>query len=139
MFQCFILFNIHNPFLCAVAAVSGHVDCVLNCDSKLSSFSFLTADMYMHLPIVVQRRLKYHFSKSSFFGGNYVYCCSFFTILHISLQTSKFDRFSITNNLPAAISFAKSKLTQGNKLLICCENGKPYGFLNPISVSHILQ
>ncbi|KAM0933659.1 putative tRNA A64-2'-O-ribosylphosphate transferase, protein-tyrosine phosphatase, rit1 [Dioscorea sansibarensis] len=71
-------------------AVSGHVDCVLNCDSKLSSFSFLPADMYMHLPIA----------------------------------TSKFDRFSIINNLPAAISFAKSKLTQGNKLLICCENGE---------------
>ncbi|KAJ0964784.1 hypothetical protein J5N97_025922 [Dioscorea zingiberensis] len=36
----------------------------------------------------------------------------------------KIDRVSIINNIPAAISFAKSKLSQGKKLLICCDNGE---------------
>lgn len=67
------------------------VDCVLNCDSKSNvTFSFSSADSYLHLPIV----------------------------------TSKVDKFSIINNLPCAIDFAKLNLIRGKKLLICCHNGE---------------
>lgn len=39
-------------------------------------------------------------------------------------QTSKFDRFSLLNNLPSVLNFAKSNLSKGRKLLVCCDNGK---------------
>ncbi|KAJ1437998.1 Senescence/spartin-associated [Sesbania bispinosa] len=44
--------------------------------------------------------------------------------LHVPMLTSKFDRFSLLNNLPKAVSFAKFNLGQGKRLLVCCNNGK---------------
>lgn len=44
--------------------------------------------------------------------------------LHLPMLTSKFDRFSVLNNLPSAVNFAKVNLSIGKKLLICCNNGE---------------
>ncbi|XP_057416596.1 uncharacterized protein C3F10.06c isoform X2 [Lotus japonicus] len=44
--------------------------------------------------------------------------------LHLPMLTSKFDRFSLLNNLPKAVSFAKFNLGQGKRLLVCCNNGE---------------
>ncbi|KAE9613986.1 putative tRNA A64-2'-O-ribosylphosphate transferase, protein-tyrosine phosphatase, rit1 [Lupinus albus] len=44
--------------------------------------------------------------------------------LHLPMMTSKFDRFSLLNNLPSAVSFAKFNLRQRKRLLICCHNGE---------------
>ncbi|KAK7319947.1 hypothetical protein RJT34_04676 [Clitoria ternatea] len=44
--------------------------------------------------------------------------------LHLPMVSSKFDRFSLLNNLPKAASFAKLNLGQGKRLLVCCNNGE---------------
>ncbi|KAH1135832.1 hypothetical protein GLYMA_05G227000v4 [Glycine max] len=44
--------------------------------------------------------------------------------LHLPMVTSKFDRFSLLNNLPKAVSFAKFNLSLGKRLLVCCNNGE---------------
>ncbi|KAK7398988.1 hypothetical protein VNO78_10163 [Psophocarpus tetragonolobus] len=44
--------------------------------------------------------------------------------LHLPMVTSKFNRFSLLNNLPKAVSFAKFNLSQGKRLLVCCNNGE---------------
>ncbi|XP_065851324.1 tRNA A64-2'-O-ribosylphosphate transferase isoform X2 [Euphorbia lathyris] len=44
--------------------------------------------------------------------------------LHLPMMSSKLDRFSILNNLPAAVRFAKANLRKGNRLLVCCQNGE---------------
>ncbi|KAL6221073.1 hypothetical protein ACLB2K_008825 [Fragaria x ananassa] len=44
--------------------------------------------------------------------------------LHLPMLTSKFDRFSLLNNLPSAVNFAKLNISQGKTLLICCDNGE---------------
>ncbi|WCJ42578.1 initiator tRNA phosphoribosyl transferase family protein [Euphorbia peplus] len=44
--------------------------------------------------------------------------------LHLPMLSSKFDRFSILSNLPAAVRFAKVNLRKGNRLLVCCQNGE---------------
>ncbi|XP_050367853.1 uncharacterized protein LOC126786147 isoform X2 [Argentina anserina] len=44
--------------------------------------------------------------------------------LYLPMVTSKFDRFSLLNNLPSAMNFAKLNLSQGKTLLICCDNGE---------------
>ncbi|CAK8579497.1 unnamed protein product [Lathyrus sativus] len=44
--------------------------------------------------------------------------------LHLPMVSSKFDRFSIFNNLSKAVSFAKFNLSQGKRLLVCCNNGE---------------
>ncbi|XVF49111.1 hypothetical protein PTKIN_Ptkin03bG0242200 [Pterospermum kingtungense] len=44
--------------------------------------------------------------------------------LHLPIVNSKFDRFSLFNNLPSAVSFAKLNLAKGRKLLICCHDGE---------------
>ncbi|CAJ2676290.1 unnamed protein product [Trifolium pratense] len=44
--------------------------------------------------------------------------------LHLPMVSSKFDRFSLLNNLPKAVSFAKLNLNQGKRLLVCCNNGE---------------
>ncbi|KAK7358381.1 hypothetical protein VNO77_00308 [Canavalia gladiata] len=44
--------------------------------------------------------------------------------LHLPVVTSKFDRFSLLNNLPKAVSFARFNLGQGKRLLVCCNNGE---------------
>ncbi|KAM5547568.1 tRNA A64-2'-O-ribosylphosphate transferase [Rosa sericea] len=44
--------------------------------------------------------------------------------LHLPMVTSKFDRFSLLNNLPSAVNFAKLNLSEGKTLLICCDNGE---------------
>ncbi|MED6168102.1 hypothetical protein PIB30_009062 [Stylosanthes scabra] len=46
--------------------------------------------------------------------------------LHLPILGSKFDRFSLLNNLPSAVSFAKLNLSQGKRLVVCCDNGKAY-------------
>ncbi|XP_061371149.1 uncharacterized protein C3F10.06c isoform X2 [Gastrolobium bilobum] len=43
---------------------------------------------------------------------------------HLPIVTSKFDRFSLLNNLPKAVGFAKFNLGQGKRLLVCCNNGE---------------
>ncbi|KAI4350798.1 hypothetical protein L6164_005213 [Bauhinia variegata] len=47
--------------------------------------------------------------------------------LHLPMVTSKFDRFSLLNNLPSAVSFAKLNLGKGKRLLVCCHNGEDIG------------
>ncbi|KAM2193794.1 hypothetical protein ACFX1R_028027 [Malus domestica] len=44
--------------------------------------------------------------------------------MHLPMVTSKFDRFSLLNNLPSAVNFAKLNLSEGKTLLICCHNGE---------------
>ncbi|XP_004503482.1 tRNA A64-2'-O-ribosylphosphate transferase isoform X1 [Cicer arietinum] len=44
--------------------------------------------------------------------------------LHLPMVSSKFDRFSLSNKLPKAVSFAKLNLSQGKRLLVCCNNGE---------------
>ncbi|XP_058732244.1 uncharacterized protein C3F10.06c isoform X1 [Vicia villosa] len=44
--------------------------------------------------------------------------------LHLPMVSSKFDRFSLLNNLSEAVSFAKFNLIQGKRLLVCCNNGE---------------
>lgn len=44
--------------------------------------------------------------------------------LHLPMVTSKFDRFSLLNNLPSAVNFAKLNLSKGKTLLICCNDGE---------------
>ncbi|OMO82684.1 Initiator tRNA phosphoribosyl transferase [Corchorus capsularis] len=44
--------------------------------------------------------------------------------LHLPILNSKFDRFSLFNNLSSAVSFAKSKLTNGRTLLVSCHDGE---------------
>uniref|UniRef100_A0A7C9AWQ3 Initiator tRNA phosphoribosyl transferase family protein n=1 Tax=Opuntia streptacantha TaxID=393608 RepID=A0A7C9AWQ3_OPUST len=44
--------------------------------------------------------------------------------LHIPIVGSKFDRFSLLNNLPLAVKFARSNLIQGKSLLVCCCDGE---------------
>ncbi|RVW96352.1 Uncharacterized protein C3F10.06c [Vitis vinifera] len=44
--------------------------------------------------------------------------------LHLPIVNSKLDRFSLLSNLPSAFNFAKSNLSKGKSLLVCCHNGK---------------
>ncbi|CAK7337504.1 unnamed protein product [Dovyalis caffra] len=44
--------------------------------------------------------------------------------LHLPMVSSKLDRFSLFNNLPAAVKFAKLNLSQGHRLLVCCRSGE---------------
>nr|AKM76532.1 initiator tRNA phosphoribosyl transferase family protein [Erodium chrysanthum] len=44
--------------------------------------------------------------------------------LHLPTLTSKFDRFSLRNNLAPAVNFAKLNLSNGNRLLVCCHDGE---------------
>ncbi|KAK8476855.1 hypothetical protein V6N11_069938 [Hibiscus sabdariffa] len=44
--------------------------------------------------------------------------------LHLPIVNSKMDRFSLLNNLSSATTFAKSNLTKGRTLLICCRDGE---------------
>ncbi|KAF8407098.1 hypothetical protein HHK36_006223 [Tetracentron sinense] len=78
------------------AANVSNVDCILNCDSELVSVCVPNAETYLHLPILVL----------------------------VSGQNSKLDRFSLLNNLPTALNFAKLNLIQGKMLLVCCHNGE---------------
>ncbi|KAK4280944.1 hypothetical protein QN277_012496 [Acacia crassicarpa] len=50
--------------------------------------------------------------------------CSEEAYLHLPIVTSKYDRFSLLNNLPSAVSFAKLNLSEGKRLLVCCSNGE---------------
>ncbi|XP_010688327.2 tRNA A64-2'-O-ribosylphosphate transferase isoform X1 [Beta vulgaris subsp. vulgaris] len=47
-----------------------------------------------------------------------------YSYLHLPVVSSKFDRFSLLNNLPAAVKFARSNLVQGKSLLVCCHDGE---------------
>ncbi|KAL9224080.1 hypothetical protein vseg_000150 [Gypsophila vaccaria] len=47
-----------------------------------------------------------------------------FRYLHLPSVSSKFDRFSLLNNLPSAVKFARSNLIQGKSLLVCCHDGE---------------
>ncbi|KAG6719926.1 hypothetical protein I3842_03G032200 [Carya illinoinensis] len=40
------------------------------------------------------------------------------------MVTSKLDRFSLLNNLPFVVNFAKLKLCKGKTLLVCSHNGE---------------
>ncbi|KAF3442974.1 hypothetical protein FNV43_RR16892 [Rhamnella rubrinervis] len=44
--------------------------------------------------------------------------------LHLPMVISKLDRFSLLNNLPSAVNFAKSNLSKGKRILVCCHNGE---------------
>ncbi|RYR68027.1 hypothetical protein Ahy_A03g014497 isoform C [Arachis hypogaea] len=44
--------------------------------------------------------------------------------LHLPTLSSKFDRFSLFNNLHSAVNFAQLNLSQGKRLLVCCDNGE---------------
>ncbi|KNA20902.1 hypothetical protein SOVF_048150 [Spinacia oleracea] len=47
-----------------------------------------------------------------------------YAYLHLPTVSSKFDRFSLLNNLPSALKFARSNLTKGKSLLVCCHDGE---------------
>ncbi|KAJ6673584.1 TRNA A64-2'-O-RIBOSYLPHOSPHATE TRANSFERASE [Salix viminalis] len=40
------------------------------------------------------------------------------------MVSSKLDRFSLFNNLPAAVNFAKLNLRKAHRLLVCCRSGE---------------
>ncbi|KAF9613785.1 hypothetical protein IFM89_011509 [Coptis chinensis] len=44
--------------------------------------------------------------------------------LHLPIVTSKFDRYSLLNNLQSAFNFAKLNLRKGKNLLVCCRTGE---------------
>ncbi|KAM7509592.1 hypothetical protein LguiA_020045 [Lonicera macranthoides] len=44
--------------------------------------------------------------------------------LHLPIVNSKFDRFSLSRNLPSAMKFAELNLRKGKRLLVCCNNGE---------------
>ncbi|KAM7259558.1 hypothetical protein ACFE04_015299 [Oxalis oulophora] len=44
--------------------------------------------------------------------------------MHLPIVDSKFDRFSLLNNLSTAVGFARSNFIKGKKLLVCCRNGE---------------
>jgi tRNA A64-2'-O-ribosylphosphate transferase len=44
--------------------------------------------------------------------------------LHLPIQNSKFDRFSLLRNLPSAVKFAGFNLRSGKSLLVCCNTGE---------------
>ncbi|RWR73525.1 Initiator tRNA phosphoribosyl transferase [Cinnamomum micranthum f. kanehirae] len=44
--------------------------------------------------------------------------------LHLPILTSKLDRTSLLSNLPSALNFAKSSLSRGKRVLVCCSNGE---------------
>ncbi|KAI5662757.1 hypothetical protein M9H77_22080 [Catharanthus roseus] len=48
--------------------------------------------------------------------------------LHLPIVSSKFNRFSLMRSLPNALDFAKMKLREGKRLLICCKDGKCFLF-----------
>jgi tRNA A64-2'-O-ribosylphosphate transferase len=100
---------------CAATDVAD-VDCILNCDRESISVSLPSAEAYLHLPMVVS--MKWNENLLLF-----VTTRIFPLILIFHGQSSKFDRFSLLNNLPKAVSFAKVNLNQGKRLLVCCNNG----------------
>ncbi|KAK9675856.1 hypothetical protein RND81_11G036300 [Saponaria officinalis] len=44
--------------------------------------------------------------------------------LHLPTVSSKYYRFSLLNNLPSAVKFARSNLIQGKSILVCCHDGE---------------
>ncbi|KAK4754994.1 hypothetical protein SAY87_008751 [Trapa incisa] len=44
--------------------------------------------------------------------------------MHLPVQNSKFDRFSLLNNLPSAVNFARANLGEGRTILLCCKDGE---------------
>ncbi|KAH7572699.1 hypothetical protein JRO89_XS04G0291800 [Xanthoceras sorbifolium] len=44
--------------------------------------------------------------------------------LHLPMVNSKLDRFSLLRNLPSAVNFAKSNISRGKTLLVCCHSGE---------------
>ncbi|XP_057545708.1 uncharacterized protein C3F10.06c isoform X2 [Amaranthus tricolor] len=44
--------------------------------------------------------------------------------LYLPIVSPKKDRFSLLNNLPLAMKFARSNLIQGKSLLVCCHDGE---------------
>ncbi|PKI60656.1 hypothetical protein CRG98_018957 [Punica granatum] len=44
--------------------------------------------------------------------------------LHLPIQNSKFDRFSLLNNLPSAVNFARFNLSKGRTVFVCCQDGE---------------
>ncbi|KAK1551932.1 hypothetical protein Q3G72_007588 [Acer saccharum] len=46
--------------------------------------------------------------------------------LHLPTVNSKLDRFSLSRNLPSAVNFAKSNISRGKALLVCCRSGKDF-------------
>lgn len=100
------------------AADAAGVDCILNCDQESISVCLPSVDSYLHLRMVVSMKWK----ENLFYYYDY-FCGNFLLILIFYGQTSKFDRFSLLNNLHKAVSFAKFNLSQGKRLLVCCSNG----------------
>ncbi|XP_021723554.1 uncharacterized protein C3F10.06c-like isoform X1 [Chenopodium quinoa] len=47
-----------------------------------------------------------------------------YAYLHLPIVSSKLDRFSLLNNLPSAMKFARSTLLQAKSLLVCCPDGE---------------
>lgn len=44
--------------------------------------------------------------------------------LHLPMLNSKQDRFSLLSNLQTAVNFARSNLSKGKTLFVCCQNGE---------------
>ncbi|XP_073156733.1 tRNA A64-2'-O-ribosylphosphate transferase isoform X2 [Henckelia pumila] len=44
--------------------------------------------------------------------------------LHLPILDSKYDRFSLLRHLPSALNFSQTRLREGRKLLVCCQNGE---------------
>lgn len=112
------------------AADVADVDCILNCELESISVRLPSAEAYLHLPMVVSTKLKENLLLLLLFRN-------FLPILASDGQTSKFDRFSLLNNLPSAVSFAKLNLSRGKRLLVCCHNGKDFEVPSPQSMLFI--
>ena len=105
-------------YLFGAAEHASNFDCILNCDQRSISVCLPEAGAYLHLPIVVCMQVNWNMSLLI------NHFCIFLLTFVFSVQNSKLDRFSLFNNLPSAVSFAKLNLTKGRTLLICCHDGK---------------
>lgn len=108
------------PSLHFAAAHASDVDCILNCDQESFQTHLQDSEAYLHLPMLV-RMEEIEGCQIFLLRQRNIFFKFFF---FLAVQSSKLDRFSILSNLPAAVSFAKANLGKGNRLLVCCNNGK---------------
>ncbi|KAF8652026.1 hypothetical protein HU200_062968 [Digitaria exilis] len=58
--------------------------------------------------------------------------------LELPIVGSKDDRFSLMNNLPKAVDFAKRNLIAGRRILICCRNGEDISICVALAILKLL-
>ncbi|KAL6841692.1 hypothetical protein ACP4OV_028521 [Aristida adscensionis] len=58
--------------------------------------------------------------------------------LELPIVGSKDDRFSLIENLPKAVDFAKRNLISGRKILVCCQNGEDISICVALAIVTLL-